>query len=263
MSQQSHPVISVVITTHNRPSLLARSIASVRAQDMADVEILVCADESSAATGLAAINALGPRDAFLSLPRYRGPAQTRNIGANLSRGQWVCFLDDDDSYAPGYFSQALPLLQQAENAVHYFDYQRITEQRTDQATQEMTRTRVATGMYRVEQLMVGNFIPNNACFVPALLAKSHAFDAQLQSHEDWEYLIGLSHKTNFVHHALDGALVHADDQLSRNTGAQQSRNIVYDYLSIYRKWPSRSPEVRAARHQVMASLGVAIGPEYL
>jgi len=57
--------------------------------------------------------------------------------------------------------------------------------------------------------------------------------------------------------------VHADDQLSRNTGAQQSRNIVYDYLSIYRKWPSRSPEVRAARHQVMASLGVAIGPEYL
>ncbi len=257
------PALSVVMTTHHRPLLLERALRSLASQQVQDFEVLVCADESSEATLRAAGRHLRPQDSLIALPGHRGPADTRNFGTRAARGRWVCYLDDDDTFEPGHLARALPLLEQAPSAMHFFNFTRIAEQRDGTTITELRRELVDTGGRDAAHLEVGNFIPNNAFFLPSRIAKCHDFDSRLPSHEDWEHLIGLSRSCDFIHHPQSGPNVHVNEGASRNNDAHRSNGIVLDYLSIYRKWPARSEPVRQARQQTLAHMGINLPASYL
>lgn len=93
---------SVVIPTCDRPDLLRHALDSVLAQSFAPIEITVVDN------GLTPVDRLSLPDAsFLkvvrALPRF-GVSQARNLGAILSSGQYVAFLDDDDAWDAGYLA---------------------------------------------------------------------------------------------------------------------------------------------------------------
>jgi glycosyltransferase involved in cell wall biosynthesis len=263
MKYSNRPLLSVIVTAHLRPQLLARSIASVKQQEISSVEILVCADESSSETKSVALDLLEVTDSFLATPGLRGPSQTRNIGVSVARGDWICFLDDDDSFDVSYFSQVIPILRSRADRIYFCNYQKVVEDRAVWPPTELSRTVLQTDGHSIGALMVGNFIPINALFIPSSFAKGVFFDEFLRSHEDWEYLIALSSRYQFQHLDFFGAIVHSDGGLSRNGEAHLSLGIAYDYLSIYRKWPANSSEVLAARHRVMSAFGQDIPIKYL
>jgi glycosyltransferase involved in cell wall biosynthesis len=263
MKYSTRPLLSVIVTAHLRPKLLARSIASIKQQGVSSVEILVCADESSSETKSVALASLETTDSILAIPGLRGPAQTRNIGVSVARGDWICFLDDDDSFQLSYFPQVIPVLQNGSDRVYFCNYQKVVEDRAVWPPTELGRTVLRTGEHSIGELMIGNFIPINALFIPASFAKGVFFDEFLRSHEDWDYLIALSSRYQFQHLDFFGAIVHSDGGPSRNVDAQVSLSIAYDYLSIYRKWPASSCEVVAARHRVMSSFGLVTPTQYL
>ncbi len=87
------PLISVIIPTYNRLDLLKRTIESVKSQTFQDYEIWVVDDGSSD----------GTKDWLETIPDINfisqsnsGIAASRNKGASLSSGKWLCFLDHDD-----------------------------------------------------------------------------------------------------------------------------------------------------------------------
>lgn len=92
-------LLSVVITTHNRPDGVAAAVASVqdvaRGANTQEVEIVVVDDGSDDAAARRldalrsdAVEVIHQPDAGLSAARVRGVA--------ASHGRWVAFLDDDD-----------------------------------------------------------------------------------------------------------------------------------------------------------------------
>jgi glycosyltransferase involved in cell wall biosynthesis len=86
---------SVIITTHNRPALVARCVASVLAQTLAPREIIVVDDGSRPRTG----RALAPL-VQQNLIRYdwqprQGWGAARLRGVRQSAGEILAFLDDD------------------------------------------------------------------------------------------------------------------------------------------------------------------------
>ena len=89
--------LSVVIATHNRKDVLARTLPSLLAQDLppAEYEIVLVVDGSTDGTA-DMLRALSPRCALriLEAPR-RGPGAARNAGVAAARGDTVLFLDDD------------------------------------------------------------------------------------------------------------------------------------------------------------------------
>ena len=103
------PLISIVIATHMRPDYLIRTIESVVTQGE-EVELIVVADEGSPETRDAIAGALRETDTFLSYPGIRGPSESRNLGRELARGKWICYLDDDDTITPDYIAQVKPHL---------------------------------------------------------------------------------------------------------------------------------------------------------
>lgn len=252
------PLISVVLTTHMRPTLLRRALNSLVEQEFKDFEIIVCADEASRETLDTARLALRVQDSFLSAPYLKGPAETRNLGIKVASGRWICFLDDDDSFDRNYFNEASKLFD-ASDVIHYFNYTERKEARHDSQDERPLFLKKDIGNFSIDQLDLGNFIPINALFCPAHIAKANFFDGHLQSHEDWDWLISLkSQGYKYLHHENFGPNVHIDLSSSRNNDAINSGSRALDYLSIYRKWPGASEELREGRERQMESFGLPI-----
>lgn len=95
--------VSVVIPTCDRPALLARALASVRAQTRPPAEIIVV-DDGSDPTARPRLDAGDVR--LLANRRARGASGARNWGAAHARGPLLAFLDDDDEWLPEYLATA-------------------------------------------------------------------------------------------------------------------------------------------------------------
>lgn len=115
------PFFSVILATRDRPILFAEALASVLAQEGADFEVLVVDDgstpESRAAYAPAldeAAAGLGDRLKVIRLerrPKGHGQSYSLNVGAAAATGDYLAFLDDDDSWTDsGHLARAAAAL---------------------------------------------------------------------------------------------------------------------------------------------------------
>jgi glycosyltransferase involved in cell wall biosynthesis len=252
------PTISVIVTTHNRPNLLKRCLESILVQKGTTFEIILCADEGSIETKLIASNLLRENDTFVVVPSRKGPAATRNIGVNLANGQWISFLDDDDTFEENYFQSINKILIENTNKINYFNYSRVF-----QVEEKIKIEKVIINNLNLQDVQICNFIPNNALIIPGNFAKTVKIDENLQSHEDWEYLISLMAKYEFKSHNLFGPRVHIQVKESRNNDAIQSGEYLLDFIYIYRKWPSTEQYTKTKRKDFLKSRGLDIPEKML
>jgi glycosyltransferase involved in cell wall biosynthesis len=105
------PLITVVIATYNRSSLVREAIASVLAQTLTHWELII-ADDGSQDDTVGMIRAMtDPRIRVLGLPHTGLIAAVRNAGAAVGSGPWICFLDSDDTWSPQKLEIQLALLE--------------------------------------------------------------------------------------------------------------------------------------------------------
>ncbi len=103
--------ISVIIPTFNAEGTVEKALRSVLAQDLAPSEILVVDDASTDGT-LACVRAVGDeRIRMVKLKDNVGPGAARNVGLELARGEFVAFLDADDSWYPTKLSRQFGLMR--------------------------------------------------------------------------------------------------------------------------------------------------------
>ena len=112
---------SVIIPTRDRPLLFAAALASVTMQSDAEIEIIIVNDGShpdyDAAYAEVLTNTRAQRSGRLitiTLPRRangHGPSYALNTGAAQATGDYLAFLDDDDSWtAPDHLARAAEAL---------------------------------------------------------------------------------------------------------------------------------------------------------
>ena len=87
-------MISVIIPTFNRASLLKKAIESVLSQTYKDFELIVIDDGSSDETP-SLISSYASSIKYIK-QNNKGPAGARNVGIKNSSGEFVAFLDSDD-----------------------------------------------------------------------------------------------------------------------------------------------------------------------
>lgn len=107
------PRTTVILPTCDRPALLPRAVASVRAQTEADFELLVIDNnrrEPPVGAGPAAAAWRDdPRVRVIRPDSMRNAAVARNAGLAAARGEWVSYLDDDDAWQPEKLARQLAL----------------------------------------------------------------------------------------------------------------------------------------------------------
>ncbi|MGO9019940.1 MAG: glycosyltransferase family 2 protein [Syntrophobacteraceae bacterium] len=94
-----HTLVSVIIPTHRRVSLLRQAVDSVLRQTLKPDEIIIVEDDEIIGYSNLKDESWASQVALYSLPGL-GSGAARNYGVRHAGGRYVAFLDDDDLWKP-------------------------------------------------------------------------------------------------------------------------------------------------------------------
>jgi glycosyltransferase involved in cell wall biosynthesis len=115
--------VSVVIPAHRAACTIARALASVAAQSLKPLEVIVVDDGSTDGTldAAEAMRArLAPIELVLISQENLGAGAARNSGVRAARGEWLAFLDADDEWLPEKLARSLDHAKDATLIAHDF-----------------------------------------------------------------------------------------------------------------------------------------------
>ena len=115
----THPLISIIIPTHNRKSFIQTAIASVLSQTFKDYEVIVIDDASTDGTS-DYIKSQYPDFALITLAQNVGAAEARNRGLQVAKGEFIAFLDSDDQWDAHYLEAQIETLRSHPHAAFVF-----------------------------------------------------------------------------------------------------------------------------------------------
>lgn len=238
--------LSVIITTHERPRLLARAIASLKTQQDADIQVIVVSDTACAATHAVATGMLTGPDRFLVRADTRGPAASRNAGLRLADGDHVVFLDDDDAFTERFFCTLAPHLTDTD--IVYTNYHVVLERVQGDEYVPLTAQHRPLGERAIADLYVKNFIPLHCLVYPRAVVERCTFDPTLPLNEDWEFLLAAAAQAPLRHVPIDGPIIYARERAD-NRGRSNDDLLETVYRRIYAQWPAPTPEIADARRR--------------
>ena len=108
------PKISLIVPVHNAREYYRRCFESIARQTFRDFEVIVV-DDCSTDGSLELIREFWPKDAppcvLLRNERNEGPSVSRNRGIEAARGEYLGFVDSDDTISPEYLSTLFRLAE--------------------------------------------------------------------------------------------------------------------------------------------------------
>jgi glycosyltransferase involved in cell wall biosynthesis len=177
------PEISLIITTHNRPRMLARAVESAQRATRGEVEVVVVDDASTDET--ARLCRSIPRIKYVRAEHNQRVAGARNLGILASRGEFLAFLDDDDVRLPGSLDPQLAALA-ADPRAGFIYGQAIPSDHDGTADEDCYPARCPQGdiFFR---LLAQNFVPcGSVVFRRACLSRVGMLDDALAGIDDWD-----------------------------------------------------------------------------
>lgn len=154
-------MISVIIPAYNAQAYLRECLESVLAQSFSDWEAIIVNDGSTDSTCdiAAGFTARDSRFRLVSIPNG-GLSSARNAGIAVARGQWLTYLDSDDTLYP----DALAKLMAAASAAENIDIVVAGLSRSrDIAAATDGRVEIMSGLSALEQGLYQRSVTTSAC----------------------------------------------------------------------------------------------------
>lgn len=108
------PLVSVVIPAFNCADAIGDTLASVASQTYENIETVVVDDGSSDDTGKVVAGFSGNGKVRYYRQENGGPGAARNTGIRSANGDYIAFLDADDSLSPDSIEQRMALIREAD-----------------------------------------------------------------------------------------------------------------------------------------------------
>jgi hypothetical protein len=183
------PLFSIVIPLYNRAAEVKAAIHSILAQTEQNYEIIVV-DDGSTDHPTKVLNTIpDPRLKVITQANAGGSA-ARNTGIARAQGQFIAFLDSDDTFLPHHLAQALPILQAHPQQV---TYTQVIVNRGDDVTFLKPPRGIQPSENISEYLICERgFVQTSTLIVPAALAKQVLFNPALKKGQDTNFAIRLA-----------------------------------------------------------------------
>ncbi len=104
-------LVSIIIPTYNRARILGRAINSVLEQTYANWELIVVDDGSSDFTPQVVESFRDDRIRYVH-QENKGHQSAKNHGMEETRGEWITYIDDDDTFRPDFLKTTLSFIEQ-------------------------------------------------------------------------------------------------------------------------------------------------------
>ena len=238
-----NPKASIIITTRNRPHLVPRAVQSAQAAGR-DVEIVVVDDASSDQTaevcrGLSGIN-------YVRVEHNQGVAGARNIGLVASRGEYLSFLDDDDTRLANSLDAQIEALECDPQAGLIYGRAIWGDQEGTPGSRSYPAECPSGDVFW--KLLTRNFIPcGSAVFRRSCLARVGLLDDRIPGLDDWDLWIRIA-EIYPVLSADTPVIVWRRSTPSSGQGTSEAAGLVSLSVQKFRQsWMNLPRAVRAAR----------------
>jgi len=252
-------MVSVVIPTYNRAHCLRDAMDSVFAQSFQDFELIVVDDGSTDETCEVVI-AYGDRVTLIR-QENSGVSSARNAGIRISKGEWIAFLDSDDTWESDKLKVQVDDLQASPDAVAHMVDARIVVSNNEHISLFELR-----GLH--EDFLRQPFRERPLCdvlkaqyFTPTwmlhrkMIESVGYFDPALNIYEDYDLLTRVAMEGPFIMNCYIGTNVRrlcGDKALSdihREDRLQSLHNLLHTYGNL-----KKDPRLTAPERQSVSRL---------
>jgi len=234
------PFFSVIIPSYNRAHLIAQTIKSVQRQTFENWECLIIDDGSKDHTKevISEIAKLDKRIKYI----YQDNAErsgARNKGINNAKGEYICFLDSDDTYLENHLEIVHENIKNKNfpEALFFTNHNLVEEHKIIQ------HDIPNLGDDAITYLAFNPIIPARVCIHHAILKKLQ-FDEDIVIVEDlilW-LRIAFEYPLFQITERTVNYLIHADNSINlKNNSAQKRLNGLKTFCKKYPKLKSKIP----------------------
>ena len=186
-------IYSVVIPAFNAEKTIDACLASVIAQTLAPLEVIVVDDQSNDGTALAVQRcvakflAVGIKLECIRLAQNAGPSSARNKGMRMAKGAYIAFLDADDTWHREKLAIVSRFTSDSSVGLVYHDY---TEASIFSAATNAE-------LYQAEYLSIFRLLLRNPAQSSCVVVRNQhaiAFDETMRYCEDYDFWMRIAEK---------------------------------------------------------------------
>lgn len=249
-------MISVIIPTYNRESVLKGSIMSVLNQTYADLELIIADDCSTDNTKALVEGIDDPRLRYLCLDHNQGACAARNAGIEAARGEWIAFQDSDDAWVPDKLSRLLEIASTVDADVYFHRLRRhYPGNRPDSLFPDIDGSRRISH----EEILGYAMISTQTIFAKRAVCMEHRFDPKVRKSQDYDWAIRASRENRFYY--IDEVLVdqyYQTDSISTK-GIRVIKETRQYFLEKYREEAQRYPNFALYQLKIIAKNKTLLG----
>lgn len=194
----SNPLVSIIVRTKDRPNLLIRALTSLSNTDYQNKEIIIINDGGCDVNKEDIHKILKDIKFQIFVNKTTlGRAEALNKGIVNSKGELICFLDDDDVINPEGTSE---LVKAFDGVYDRIIYGNVICRRYEEETLTLINEWILDNPFDKDRLVLENYIPiNSLCIPKKYLLQIGPLDSSFVIYEDWDMLLRLSEIAHFVH----------------------------------------------------------------
>lgn len=188
---ENNKLVSVIIPTFKGSDVVSNAVTSVLNQDYINVEVLVVDDNGEGSDEqIKTFHALNhfqgdSRFHYIIHKENKNGAAARNTGFFSSRGEYICFLDDDDTYMPFKVSIQVEELNRLDCSFGMVYC--LTEKRLNNQLVSITKYK-KSGDLLLSLLLHDVVIGSNTFMLRReIYEKLNGFDESFKRHQDFEF----------------------------------------------------------------------------
>lgn len=228
------PLISIIVPTYQNCDKLKIAIDSVLAQTYQNFELLIIDDGSNDGTKAMVKQFKDSRIFYKWQFNSGGPANPRNQGIKISKGEWIAFLDSDDSWKSNklqictkFFNDEVDLL--------YHDLEIVSDEKI--FFKKKTKSRKLKTPVLIDLLINGNAISNSSVIIKKkILKKIGLIDEKksLVAAEDYHTWLKVAKFTDnffYIPSSLGYYCVHKKNISNKNM-SMPTKYAVSDFISL-------------------------------
>jgi len=239
-------MVSIIIPTYNRSELLRQCLSSIIAQTYQNFEVLVLDDGSNDDTFGTVKSFNDKRMKYINNGKFSDVAKLRNIGIQVSKGNFIAFCDDDDIWQMNKLSVQVEYLNKYKFICSNAN---LIDKKSDIISERFISFFDQNCIITTEMLLITNLILTSSVVIERNLINNSTFlESGINcSAEDYELWLRLSVKENifFINRELISFRSHS------NTSSFQSNaaliNNVIRIISTYEK--TESKDIRRASNK--------------
>lgn len=170
-------MISVVVPIYNVEKFINRCIDSIVNQTYTDLEIILVNDGSNDNSGQICDTWASKDNRIIVIHKANGGlSDARNAGLDKATGDYISFIDGDDSIELNTYEVAMSAIKRTGCQIAVFGKKKVYSDDRIRCTQNMKKEHVFSSKEAIDELFIGRYIDESFCdklFSKAILDNFH------------------------------------------------------------------------------------------